>query len=423
MKFNKLSLKARFTIISSIIPLVISFLFAGLIYRTVHDMESILIGRLLDSLTDWYIDLDNRVGHLEKNYPKGIKLYKLTNVDDPLNPAPYYVYNLDNGFHEIVSGDIDLHLIVKVIDGEHYVMTFDQRDFEELEIKIYTAVGIALLIFTILGMWSGLVLSNLAIKPVTNLALQVRESDPSNINQKLSSYYADDVVGELASSFDNQLEQINYFLVQEKLFTGDVSHELRTPLTIIHGASDILLASKDLNKKNRDVAIRINNASADMIRLINAFLIMTRVERSSVKMELVSANQVLAEALERLRPRLIENNISVEFEENAVLEVRAASELLSIVVSNILRNASTYTKQGALIITINKDSLTVRDQGSGISQTIIDQIFSNRSQLEISKVEGNGMGLAIVKRICDISGWILSISSSSNGSIFTIHFP
>jgi len=67
--------------------------------------------------------------------------------------------------------------------------------------------------------------------------------------------------------------------------------------------------------------------------------------------------------------------------------------------------------------------LSIRDQGPGISQGIIDQIFSTNARLEISKVEGNGMGLAIVKRICDISGWLLSINTSSQGSIFTIQFP
>jgi len=179
------------------------------------------------------------------------------------------------------------------------------------------------------------VLSNVAIKPVTDLANKVKQSDPANISKKLAPYYADDVVGDLAAAFDMQLEQINYFLTQEKLFTGDVSHELRTPLTIINGASDILLSSKDLSVKNREVAYRINKASSDMIRLINAFLIMTRVERSSVQKELVSANQVLAETVDRLRPRFEEKNITIQFEENALLQVRTESELVSIVLSNI----------------------------------------------------------------------------------------
>lgn len=421
MKRQTLSLKARFTIVCVILSMVVSLLFTALIYLSVHTMESVLIGRILNSLGDWYIQLEPQPSNDRIQFAEGITFYKVNKAQYSQATIPDELVNLPTGFSEIVTKGTDYHAFVKEQGEYRYIVSFDQTEFERFEIGIYVFVLVAVLVFVFIGSWTGNLLTNTALKPINELADQMEKSNPEDLTESISHYYSDDVVGQLASTFDKQTSQIRYFLAQEKLFTGDVSHELRTPITVIAGAVDVL-KNQSLPTKSLDVVERISNATSAMSKLVNAFLLITRVESESTpRKQSITVNQLVAEQLSKVSENLVAKNIEIEFVEKTILKLELIPELLDIVISNLMRNAEAYLTKGKLHVEIDSKSVIISDTGPGIPASVLDQVFAKGNRLSSEEAKGTGMGLAIVKRICDLNHWDIGISSEEGvGTTYTL---
>lgn len=95
--------------------------------------------------------------------------------------------------------------------------------------------------------------------------------------------------------------------------------------------------------------------------------------------------------------------------------------LLCVVVTNLVKNAVTYTEHGEVVITETDEGFSVRDTGLGISEEeqkrIYEKFFRGTSS---AGHEGSGVGLSVVKRIADRCGWGVTLESSPRGTCFTV---
>ena len=420
---HTLTLRNRFVAACIVLSGVIALFFSFMVYRSIHTVETDLFGDALSNEIDWLIQVHGDNRPYEFSLPEQWELYKSVNGSDEAIPPDFRQLSL--GFHEVFTAGADFLVYVKEADGKKFVLAFDQSNFEQREQRIMLILALLVLVSLVLGGFVGIILSAIALQPITNLAQQVEGIDPERPEPVLTPYHSDDVVGRLASTFDDLMDRIRYYLMQEKLFTGDVSHELRTPLAVVSGAVDVLAKQPQLSIKEKNLIERINVAIKQMSDLIQAFILLSKEgsKNSETERDPVIVNSIAAAELLAVEATLDKTQVSIRFVENAFLRVRAINELLQTVIRNLIQNAGRYTQKGTIAVTINPACIEIVDTGSGIPEIILDGVFRQKVRVSSTDPQGHGLGLAIVKRICDFNGWVISVGSTDNGTRFVIHFP
>lgn len=220
-------------------------------------------------------------------------------------------------------------------------------------------------------------------------------------------------------------------------FLAQMSHEIRTPINSILSFSSLI--QEELDKEMNDELISgfkiINLAGKRIIRTIDLILNMSELRSGSyeyipTKADLIQ--QVLKPVIAELHSQADEKHISLNFEYNIKnTDVFADIYTLTQIFKNLIDNAIKYTKIGGVLITITRDKnkklvATIKDTGIGISPDYIPHLFEPFSQEEqgyCRKFEGNGLGLALVKKYCDLNNASIFVESTKNiGTAFTITF-
>jgi signal transduction histidine kinase len=204
------------------------------------------------------------------------------------------------------------------------------------------------------------------------------------------------------------------FINRERNFTSDVSHELRTPLTIVQGVLELMEDDKQLQEKQQERIAKIGRANSDMVNLTNALLLMARENTDEAYIQTCDVSMVVEVAIESNR-HLLSKNTLVTSTSLSNPHIEAERTLLSIVVSNLIRNAFTFTSSGSVTITVDDNSITVKDTGTGIRSEEIGKVF--QKHFKGTGSPGSGIGLSLVKRICDRYEWeIILISTEGQGT-------
>jgi PAS domain S-box-containing protein len=220
---------------------------------------------------------------------------------------------------------------------------------------------------------------------------------------------------------NTELERFNY----------TVSHDLKTPLVTIRGFLGYL--EEDMLKGNierfKQDAKRIENAVDKMNNLLKDLLELSRVGRLMNPPVTVSFDELVHEALELVRGRLIERNVTVHTLPNLPI-VYVDKPHLIMALQNLIDNAAKYMgDQRSPRIEIGMEGrengqqvFFVRDNGMGINPEYHDQIFGLFNKLDV-RSEGTGVGLALVKRIIEVNGgriWVESETGAGSAFYFTL---
>jgi len=206
--------------------------------------------------------------------------------------------------------------------------------------------------------------------------------------------------------------RIQAFIERERAFTSDVSHELRTPLTVISGATEVLLADESLPERTRGRLQRVARAAQEVTELTEVLLTLAREESGGNERgeaRPVAVVEVLREHLDRLQELYRSKPLQIHLTVLAQPELKAERAALGIVVGNLLRNAFAYTEHGRIRICLEDAGIVIRDSGSGISPEDLPRIFDRFYRGANSR--GAGIGLSLVKRVCDRYGWSIDLSS------------
>ena len=258
------------------------------------------------------------------------------------------------------------------------------------------------------------------IEPVKELARRVHDVRPDSHTGKLSEDFPHDEVGELAIAFEQTLNRLADFIDRERAFTADVSHELRTPIAVIRGAAEVLLADETRPERDRLRLERIERGAADMSDLSTALLAMAR-ERDDERREPVDLAALVEETIDKHRPLLGSRPVEVSLQIEAHPRIAADANLLAILIANLIRNSFTYTEKGSIRIRMDEHELGIADTGLGIPREALDKVFQRLYKGAHSK--GTGIGLSLVKKICDRYGWSIALDSEEGrGTRATLRF-
>jgi signal transduction histidine kinase len=312
------------------------------------------------------------------------------------------------GQYRVSIGNTPYRLAVAEREGIRYYLLYN----ESLQLKrqsrlvVYLVGFVALMVAVSLGL--ALWLAERVIEPVKDLARRVREIGPDTPHSDFTADFSQDELGELARAFEQSLQRLDAFIERERAFTSDVSHELRTPLAVIRGAAEVLLSDEARPDKERQRLERIERAATEMADLSSALLAMAR-EKDDAQGGSADMAALLTETVDKLRPLLEGRPIEVTLAIQAHPVVAADPKLVVIVMANLVRNSFTFTERGTVRIQLDAQRLQVNDTGIGIPREDMGQVFQRLYKGIVS--DGFGIGLSLVKRICDRYDWVIQLES------------
>jgi len=212
-------------------------------------------------------------------------------------------------------------------------------------------------------------------------------------------------------------------------FVSNVSHEIKTPIAVIQNYARLLKSDTLTEQERKDYSETIYDAANRLNTLITNILRLNRLEnqRLSTVAAPFDLSAQITECLLGFEMVWEEKQIEIEPEIEDGLAVIADKELLSIVWNNLLSNAFKFTEQGGTVsVTLKREGeyalIMIRDTGCGISPEAVRHIFDKFYQGDASHAtQGNGLGLALVKRILDMTGGEIRVDSNlGEGSTFAV---
>ena len=212
-------------------------------------------------------------------------------------------------------------------------------------------------------------------------------------------------------------------------FIANVSHELKTPLAVIQNYGTMLQQPNLSDEDRKDYARTVTNASQRLASLITNILKLNKLENQQIypKKEHFDLGEQLCECLLGFENAWEAKRLEIETEMEDGVNVESDPELLSLVWNNLFSNAIKFTEEGGTVgLKLHTENghavVEVSDTGCGISPEVGVHIFEKFYQGDTSHAtQGNGLGLALVKRVVDIIGGEISVSSElGKGSTFTV---
>lgn len=240
-------------------------------------------------------------------------------------------------------------------------------------------------------------------------------------------------MGELMRSFNDMTESLGKTAYLQKDFISSISHEFKTPIASIRGFAK-LLQMPGLSEEQRQEYISLIAQESDRLsRLSETLLRLTALEQQTAPASLstFSVTEQIRQVILRLEPTWSSRNISWQLELDEELPIESDEALLSHVWINLIQNAMKFSPDGSEIeIRASQGehhtvSVEVTDHGCGMDAEALKRIFDRFYQADRSrKQEGVGLGLCLVKRILDMLGGEIAVSSTpGQGSTFRVTLP
>jgi signal transduction histidine kinase len=416
---SRLHFSRRIVIAFVLMTVVVSGAFSLGIVAVVHFVESQLISKELHGKLGTVLREDVKAGR-----PPRLDSRTRFFASRAADPIPERFAGLPAGLTEIEDEDAAAYVYIMDINGVRYMLVQEQQEFEDRE-EILFAVVLAGFLLCIVGAWGlGAAMARQVMAPVTRLAGQVRHADRLDAGSApLAPGYPDDEVGGLAAAFDTTLGRLRRSIERERLFTSDVSHELRTPLMIVSTSCELLLDTP-LNGRQREQVERIGRSAGEMTELVQTFLMLARAEGGgAMEGDTATLGEIAREQGERWGPVIREKGLAFEMLTEASSPACHNPTLMRTVMSNLLRNALHYTSAGEVRLVLEAGGFRIEDTGMGISADEQEHIFEPFMRGAMARGEGLGLGLSLVKRICEQQGWTITVQERQPvGTCFRVAF-
>lgn len=232
--------------------------------------------------------------------------------------------------------------------------------------------------------------------------------------------------------FNKMVEELGSIETLKTDFISNVSHEMKTPIAIIKNYAQLLQMGQVTEETRIEYARSIENAAGKISNLISNILKLNRLENQCIlpEMEDYDVCRQLCECILQFEDAWDEKEIELETQIEDAAMVKADANLLELVWNNLISNAVKFTQRGGSvricqISTEDHIIVVVSDTGCGIAKENVNHIFDKFYQGDTSHAkEGNGLGLALVKRVLELmEGDIQVVSEVGKGSTFTVKLP
>ena len=344
---------------------------------------------------------------------------------DRREELPAVLQGLAPGLYPAVAvpgRESNVPVYIEDFDGKRLVLVFEGANVDRL-VGIFGLVPLTVLLIIIYtSSWVAYRISWRAVSPIMRIANNIRQSDPATPALKLPLKKFTGEARELALALEEYAQRIDSFVERERQFTADVSHELRTPMCIIDGAAQFLAAEDDISIKGAERVQMIRRACADVNELITAFLLLAR-ERAELSSEIVNVADVVESEVIKLHSLIEGEDIKLKVNIQHELTCSTPGKVLEIIIGNLCRNACKYTEHGEISVTVAEAGIMISDTGRGIPEDLLPHIFQRHVRGRGHQKAGEGIGLAIVKRLCDQFSWHINIANKPEGGVLVRLIP
>jgi signal transduction histidine kinase len=309
-------------------------------------------------------------------------------------------------------------------EGKYYKLTVFSSSFrsEELLLTLFFHI---LVLFLLLGL----------LIVLLNRFLLKRIWTPFHLNlEKIKSYRLDHSQGlvlqtsrisefrELNQSVEELVQNSWRIYQSQKQFIENASHEMQTPLAIIRNKIDLFIEAAPLNEEQAEF-IRIMMEQVDRLsRLNKTLLLLSKIENNQFdQSESLEMGPVISDYCDAMMELIDHKHLYVTFHFEQPCHVRMNKDLAAILISNLLQNAIQHNWEGGHIhIVVKKASLSISNSGKelGIKQSSLFERFSKNPENPGS----NGLGLALVKTICQFYHFNIEYSYRESEHIFSVRF-
>ncbi len=285
----------------------------------------------------------------------------------------------------------------------------------------------------IIGSMIALVLVKIPLNPINKLVNGMNSLAAGNFKTRIEYeglIERHPTFNEITKSFNTLAEELENTEVLRSDFINNFSHEFKTPIVSIAGFAKLLKKGNLSDEQRAEYLDAIEEESMRLSYMATNVLNMTKVENQTILSDVTRFNlsEQVRDVLLLLENSWTKKNIELQldFDEH---EIEANEELLKQIWINLIDNAVKFAPRcGTVAIDIKESeasvAVTVSNTGKEIDPEKIDKIFNKFYQADESHAgEGNGIGLAIVKRIVDLHSGKVTVKSQSGMTSFTVELP
>ena len=304
----------------------------------------------------------------------------------------------------------------------------DENVSEAAKITFLNVVFLSL-IFTIVDAVRRKLTIERPVKRITEAGEKIMQGDFSVRIKTLNRFTTDENFNEIIKCFNKMAEELGSVETLRSDFIANVSHEMKTPLSVMQNYGTLLGASDLTDEKRMEYAKGVTDSSHRMADMMTNILKLNRLENQQIYPEVseFDLGEQLCECLLQYENVWEKAEIEIDTDIAEGVLVKADSELLCLVWNNLFSNAFKFTQSGgkvsvSLSATEHHAIVKVADTGCGMTAEVGAHIFEKFYQGDTSHAtRGNGLGLALVKKVVDIMQGEISVESAvGKGTTFAV---
>ena len=319
-------------------------------------------------------------------------------------------------------------LFVSTLSESLGIVLTEENISDAAKITFWNVVLLSV-IFTVIDILRRRIMVDRHMRRITEAAKKIAQGDFSVRIPYLRGGYGGEYFNDIVSCFNTMAEELSCVETLRTDFIANVSHEMKTPLAAIQNYGTLLRQPGLDETARQEYAGSVYYAAKRLTSLITNVLKLNKLENQQIfpATEEFDLSDQLCRCLLEFETAWETKNIELAADVADGVYIRADEELLSLVWNNLLSNAFKFTDVGGRVsLSLSADDafavVQVSDTGCGMSPEVGAHIFEKFYQGDTSHATiGNGLGLALVKRVMDITGGEISVSSElGSGSTFTV---
>ena len=339
-------------------------------------------------------------------------------------------------FHPVFSFVIFFVLVAFVVTSTFYVF-FSMVQLSEADIRRFAPIVFlnVIVLSVLFAVFDAIRRKLLVERPAREIRATLRRLMAGDFTARVSiSDFSDrhNHFGEISDHINLLAEELAGVETLRTDFIANVSHELKTPMAVIQNYATLLQQPDLSDEKRLEYAKILSGTARRQAGLITNILKLNKLENQQIFPEVFSYDlgEQLCECLISFEGMWEEKELNIETDIEDHVFVTADAEMMALVWNNLFSNAVKFSDRGGTLgvgLHSEGDFVTVRisDTGCGISKEVGSRMFDKFYQGDPSHATGgNGLGLALVKRVIDITEGEISVESEvGNGSVFTVKIP
>ena len=310
-------------------------------------------------------------------------------------------------------------------------LTFTSENISIAAKITFLNVILLTVIFTFFDFWRRKLTVARPVKIITDATERIMGGDFSVRVPPMPDFAGETGFNQIAGAINKMAAELSGTETLRTDFIANVSHELKTPLAVMGNYATILQQPGLSEAEKNEYARAISEAARRLAQLITNILKLNKLENQQIfpTAQEFDLGEQLCESLLQFEDAWEKKELSIETDIEDDVRIRSDPELLSLVWNNLISNAVKFTPAGGTIGVSLKSrdgfvAVSVSDTGCGIKPETGRHIFEKFYQGDTSHAtQGNGLGLALVKRVVDILNGEISVESvCGQGSTFTVRF-